>query len=149
MKSRLFSVLSILRLIPKKVSICLVGSVLLSTPTAVLADATSSNTLSLTLTFSPAQTNLFGYSDAASFFVNNAPAPPNNGSLTSNPNQASLTLTTPQDVITATPNNSFSKTTSATLGMRLANLSGGGGPLPAQPFTPNQLMLMGSFTYDL
>jgi hypothetical protein len=137
----------VLGLIPKRVLICLAGAVLFSAPTALLATAVSSNTLSLTLTFTPAQTNLFGYSDAGAFDVNNLPVTPggNNGSVTSNPAAASLTLNAPQDVISTPPD--ASKLTSATMGMRLANLSGSGdGSDPAQPYNP---MLMASFTYDL
>jgi hypothetical protein len=140
---------TVLCLIPKRVLIYLAGAVLLSAPTALLADALSSNTLSLQLTFTPAQANLFGYSDAGAFDVNNLPVPPggNNGSVISNPAAASLTLIAPQDVISASPDNTASKLTSATMGMRLANLSGSGdGSDPAQPYNP---MLMGTFTYDL
>ena len=106
-------------------------------PDAALADAESSNTLSLTLSFTPVQTNLFGYAYTSA----------GAGSVTSNPGGASLTITVPQDVVFVTPNNSDSKTTATSFKLNMANLSGSGPPTPTgAPYDPQ---MSGTLTYDL
>ena len=104
-------------------------------PGVALGSAESFNTLSLALGFTPAQNNLFGYSTRAAFDVNNMPAP-TAGSLDSYPTDASVILHAPDDIVIANDDSDVSGTTSATLYLNLANLSGGHGVLPSQSYDP-------------
>lgn len=118
---------------------------LLGAATPAWADALSSNTLSMTLNFSPAVKNTFGFSQIAGFDVNGAKAPPGQGSLTTMSDIATMTLTAPQDVVFVSPNNTDSKTTAASLLLRFENLTGVGGLAP-KPFAP---MLTGTYAWSL
>jgi hypothetical protein len=121
---------------------------LVAAPAVALADAESSNTLSLTLSYSPRVNNTFGYSTLAAFAVNGgAPPATNPGSLRNNPAAASSTISVPQDVVSVFPDNAASQSTAASFQLLLENLTGSGGSsLPANPFNPN---LTASVTYDL
>lgn len=97
------------------------------------ADALSVNTATLNLSFSPAVTNTFGYSIQTSATYTSGPG--------------SVHLTVPSDTAFAVPNRTDSKKSSATLTLRLANLSGSGPPTPAAAtFDPH---LLGNIVYDL
>ena len=107
------------------------------TPGAAAADAMSSNTFSFRLQFTPAQTNLFGYS----FKSGGAQ------SVTSNPAGVTLDVVVPQDVVYVSPDNADGKQTATTFQVNLANISGsGGGSAAAQAYNPN---ITGYYDYTL